>query len=100
MRVARGVLTKKALPVIILALISTSIILFYPPANLLVIMVLIANLSLIAGLVARSFTSHKYALLSSFFIFILLTLRALDLLDPINAVLAISLLVGISILIK
>lgn len=100
MRVARGVLTKKAFPVIILTIISASIILLYPPVNLLMILILIAILSLIAGLVVRSFTDHKYALLTSLFTFILLTLRALDLLDPINSALAISLLVGISILIK
>jgi hypothetical protein len=100
MRVARGDLAKKFMPVAVLTLISASIVMLYPPTSLLVILALVSLISLIIGLVVKVFTTHKYAALTSVFVFIMLILRALDLFDPINITLAISLLVGVAILIK
>jgi hypothetical protein len=100
MKVARGVLIKKFWAIGLLGLISASIILFFPPDNLPIIVVFNMCVSLIVGLIVRLFSSRKHALLLMLLIFIILTLKAFDLFDALNIVLAISLLAGVSILIK
>lgn len=88
------------LPIGLLALISALIAVILPPTNLFVIMAFIILVSLMFGLAVKLFTSHKYAFVTSALAFVTLTILALDLFDPINITLAISLIVGISILIK
>lgn len=100
MRVARAVLSKKLVPIAILALISLVFIFFVQPANLIIIFSLIVFLSLTVSLIFKSLHSHKYAIIAFITVFIFLSLKALDLFDIINALLAISLIVGVSILIK
>ncbi|MFZ6034970.1 MAG: hypothetical protein ACOYUB_02385 [Patescibacteria group bacterium] len=100
MTLARGVLAKKLFPIAILVLISAFIVSSFPPTNLAIILLLIAFLSMAAGLTAKLFFSHKIAVTTTVLAFVAMTIKALDLIDPMNIALAISLVVGISILIK
>lgn len=91
---------KHAREVLILWVLVGLIVSLFPPSNLLLVLTVIALISLSFGLAVKPFMTHKYAVFSFLAIFIALTLRALNLFDTINILLAISFLAAVFILIK
>lgn len=89
------------LAILFFLLIIVAIILFVPPLHWLIVLALIALISLTAFFGLRFSThSKKYSFLGSTLLFVILSLLALDLFDPVNVVLTTSLFVGILILLK
>ena len=86
--------------ILFLLLVVASVIIFIPPFHWLIVLFLIALISLVAYLALRFITKTKYAIFNSLLVFTILTLLALNLFDPVNVVLTISLFVGILILLK
>lgn len=87
--------------ILFLILIIVSIVIFIPPFHWLIILSLINLISLKIYFVLKLITqSKKYSILTSLLIFIILFLLALNLLDPVNFILTISLFLGIIILLK
>lgn len=87
--------------ILFLLLSIVGIIIFVPPLNLIIVFINIFLISLTSLLIIKLITnSKKYSYLISFYIFIILSLLTLDLFDPVNVILSISLFVGILILIK
>ncbi len=85
--------------VIILSLIIAGLIFFIPPENWLIIFIFIGLISLLISFFIHLFLSKKYAICAFLITFILMTLLALDLFDIINLILAISLVLGVFLLI-
>jgi hypothetical protein len=99
MRLARE-RKKSILTAAVLILMPVLIIFFIPPTNWIIIFTFIALLSFLLSFFTRLLFSKKYAIAIFFANLILLTLLVLDLFDTINAILLISLFVGILALIK
>jgi len=89
-----------AIPILFLFFSATIIVLLFPPSNIFVILLLVTVLSLAFALFLKIFLKRKYAWIGFLSIFIFLNLKALELIDPINLMLAIALLTSIFILIK
>jgi hypothetical protein len=100
MKHARGVLSVKLFPSLILFLISLFIVFVVPPVNIAVVLMVIGLVSLSLSLAVKALSTHKHAIISFLALFIFLSLRALNLFDPINVLLATSFLAGLFILIK
>lgn len=87
--------------ILFLLAVIIGFIIFIPPFHWSVILILIFLVTITNYLALKIFhTSKKYSLLISLLIFTLLSLLALDLFEPVNVTLAISLFVGILILLK
>ncbi|MBI5127688.1 hypothetical protein HZA76_04510 [Candidatus Roizmanbacteria bacterium] len=87
--------------ILFLLLVIVGIIFFVPPIHWVIVLSLISLTALTVFLLLRlSVHSKKYSLLGSLLIFVVLSLLALNLFDPVNVVLTISLFVAILILIK
>lgn len=77
------------------------IIIFIPPFHWLTVLFLIVLISLTTFFTLKlTIKTIKYSILGSLLIFIILSLLSLNLFDPVNAVLSLSLFVGILILLK
>ncbi len=88
--------------ILFLLLIITGIIFFIPPFHWAIILALITLISLTVhlSLIKLTTNSKKYSLIGSLLIFVVLSLLALNLFDPVNVVLTISLFVAILIFLK
>lgn len=87
--------------ILFLLLAIVGIIIYIPPFHPLIVLLLILLISATSFLTLRVTTnSKKYSILGTLLLFTILSLLALDLFDPVNVVLTISLFVGILILLK
>ena len=87
-----------ATPIILILTLTILIILFVPPNNFFIIFFFIFVLSLLISLIIKRLSSHKYAIISFFAIFILLSQLALQLFNIINILLTAGFVIGLYIL--
>lgn len=86
--------------IIILFIVCLSIIIFIPPTNLIIITGFIILISILIFTILSQLLGNKIAISFAFFLFFLLILLSSQAFDIITGILAVSLFIGLLILLK